>query len=256
MTNNSPLLSIRNLSASIGDKPLLRDLNLDLLPGCVHAIMGPNGAGKSSLSQVLAGNPLYEVTTGSVRFLNEELLTQMPETRARSGLFQSFQSPIEIPGVNTAYFLRTAFNARRAFLGLAELDAFDFLALARQHMQALAFDETFLSRSVNEGFSGGERKRHEMLQMRLLEPVVSILDEPDSGLDVDALQLVAASINHMRRADRCIVLITHYQRLLDLVQPDYVHVLAEGRIVESGDASLAAVIEARGYEHVLGRMEA
>jgi Fe-S cluster assembly ATP-binding protein len=256
MTTPTPILSIRNLSAQIDGKPLLRDLSLDLLPGRVHAIMGPNGAGKSSLSQILAGNPLYEPTGGSVQFLGRDLLAQPPEERAQAGLFLGFQYPIEIPGVNTTYFLRTAFNARRAYIGLPELDAFDFLSLAREHMRALDFDESFLSRSVNEGFSGGERKRHEMLQMRLLEPVLAILDEPDSGLDVDALQLVAASINHQRRADRTVVLITHYQRLLDLVEPDHVHILAEGRIACSGDASLARSIGARGYEAALTEAEA
>jgi Fe-S cluster assembly ATP-binding protein len=216
--------------------------------GEVHAIMGPNGSGKSTLAQVIAGHEDYEVTGGSVTFEGANLLELAPEERARAGIFLGFQYPVEIPGVNNAYLLKAAVNAKRVHEGKPEIDAFEFLKLARETMAQLGMDPKFLNRGVNEGFSGGEKKRNEILQLAMLEPKLAILDETDSGLDIDALKAVASGVNAMRKPERAIVLVTHYQRLLDYVEPDYVHVLSEGRIVRSGDKSLALELEERGYE--------
>jgi Fe-S cluster assembly ATP-binding protein len=244
----SALLSISNLHAKISDREVLRGINLEVAAGEVHAIMGPNGSGKSSLSHVLAGKPGYEVTAGTVNYQGADLLSLAPEVRARAGVFLGFQYPVEIPGVNNAYLLRAALNAGRRERGESEIDAFDFLNLVKGRMQQMRMDESFLSRGVNEGFSGGEKKRNEILQMLVLEPRLAVLDETDSGLDIDALKVVATGINSLRAADRSIVLVTHYQRLLDHVQPDQVHVLARGRIVKSGGPELARELELRGYD--------
>ncbi|WP_237173078.1 Fe-S cluster assembly ATPase SufC [Paracandidimonas lactea] len=241
------MLSIKDLHASIEEKSILRGLNLDVKAGEVHAIMGPNGAGKSTLSQVLAGRENYAVTKGSVEFLGKNLLDMPIEERARAGLFLAFQYPIEIPGVSNAYFLRTAVNAGRRHRGEPELDAMDFIKLAKAEMKNVGMREEFLYRSVNEGFSGGEKKRNEILQMSLLQPKLAILDETDSGLDIDALKTVANGVNRMRSPDRAMIVITHYQRLLDYIVPDYVHVLAGGRIVRSGGRELALELEEQGY---------
>ncbi|MYN12044.1 Fe-S cluster assembly ATPase SufC [Pusillimonas sp. TS35] len=241
------MLSIKDLHASIEEKSILRGLNLDVKAGEVHAIMGPNGAGKSTLSQVLAGRENYAVTKGSVEFLGKNLLDMPIEERARAGLFLAFQYPIEIPGVSNAYFLRTAVNAGRRHRGEPELDAMDFIKLAKAEMKSVGMREEFLYRSVNEGFSGGEKKRNEILQMSLLQPKLAILDETDSGLDIDALKTVANGVNRMRSPDRAMIVITHYQRLLDYIVPDYVHVLAGGRIVRSGGRELALELEEQGY---------
>ncbi|GGE69553.1 MAG TPA: Fe-S cluster assembly ATPase SufC [Paenalcaligenes hominis] len=245
------MLKINDLYASVEGKQILRGLSLDVKPGEVHAIMGPNGSGKSTLSQVLAGREDYTVDSGSVEWLGQDLLDMNVEERARSGLFLAFQYPIEIPGVSNAYFLRTAVNAVRREQGKPELDAIDFLKLVKQEMKDVGMREEFLHRSVNEGFSGGEKKRNEVLQMSLLEPKLAILDETDSGLDIDALRVVSDGVNRLRSPDRSMVVITHYQRLLDYIVPDFVHVLAGGRIVRSGDASLAKELEERGYGWVL-----
>jgi len=247
----TPLLSIRDLRVRIGDREVLKGISLDVPAGEVHAIMGPNGSGKSSLSHVLAGKPGYEVTGGSVTFKGQDLLALPPEERAREGLFLGFQYPVEIPGVNNAYLLKTALNAARRHRGLTEVDAFEFLTLVKAKMQLMKMDEAFLSRGVNEGFSGGEKKRNEILQMLVLEPALAVLDETDSGLDIDALKIVSAGIETLRSPERAIILVTHYQRLLDHVAPDRVHVLARGRIVRSGDASLALELEQRGYDWLL-----
>ncbi len=247
----TPLLSIRDLRVRIGDREVLKGISLDVPAGEVHAIMGPNGSGKSSLSHVLAGKPGYEVTGGSVTFKGQDLLALPPEERAREGVFLGFQYPVEIPGVNNAYLLKTALNAARRHRGLTEVDAFEFLTLVKAKMQLMKMDEAFLSRGVNEGFSGGEKKRNEILQMLVLEPALAVLDETDSGLDIDALKIVSAGIETLRAPERAIVLVTHYQRLLDHVAPDRVHVLAKGRIVRSGDASLALELEQRGYDWLL-----
>jgi len=235
----SNLLEIENLQASIGDTPILRGLSLKVSAGEVHAIMGPNGSGKSTLAQVIAGHEDYRVTSGSVLFDQENLLDLAPEVRARKGIFLGFQYPVEIPGVNNAYLLKAAVNARRTYQGQGEIDAFEFLKMAREKMRLLDMDPGFLNRGVNEGFSGGEKKRNEILQMAMLEPRLAILDETDSGLDIDALKAVAKGVNALRDPQRSIVLVTHYQRLLDYIVPDYVHVLSKGRIVRSGDKSLA-----------------
>jgi Fe-S cluster assembly ATP-binding protein len=245
------LLSIRDLHVRVGEREVLRGINLDLPAGQVHAIMGPNGSGKSSLSHVLAGKPGYEVLSGSVTYGGQDLLALAPEQRARAGLFLGFQYPVEIPGVNNAYLLRAALNAARRERGESEIDAFDFLTLVKERMALMKMDESFLSRGVNEGFSGGEKKRNEILQMLVLEPRVAILDETDSGLDIDALKVVATGINTLRSPERAILLVTHYQRLLDHVVPDAVHVLVGGRIVRSGGAELARELEARGYDWLL-----
>jgi len=242
-----PLLRVSNLQASVDGKPILRGIDLTVNAGEVHAIMGPNGSGKSTLAQVLAGRETFAVTGGAVHYLGRDLLAQAPEERAREGIFLGFQYPVEIPGVSNVYLLKAAVNAVRRHRGLAELDAMEFLALAKARMKAMKMPEELLYRSVNEGFSGGEKKRNEILQMSLLEPRLAILDETDSGLDIDALQVVAEGINAARSPERAIVLVTHYQRLLGYVQPDRVHVLANGRIVKSGGKELALELEARGY---------
>lgn len=241
------MLNIKNLQASVENKSILRGLNLDVKAGEVHAIMGPNGSGKSTLSQVLAGREDYKVEGGSVEWMGQDLLAMPVEERARSGLFLAFQYPIEIPGVSNAYFLRTAVNATRRHQGLPELDAMDFIKRVKAEMKAVGMKEEFLYRGVNEGFSGGEKKRNEILQMTLLEPKLAILDETDSGLDIDALRIVADGVNRLRSPDRALIVITHYQRLLDYIVPDFVHVLANGRIVRSGGHELALELEERGY---------
>ena len=244
------MLEIRDLRARVAGNDILNGLTLDVAAGEVHAIMGPNGSGKSTLAQVVAGHEDYEVTGGSISYQGTDLLELEPEERAREGVFLGFQYPVEIPGVNNAYLLKAAVNARRAHQGLGEVDAFEFLKLAREKMAALGMDPKFLNRGVNEGFSGGEKKRNEILQMAMLEPALAILDETDSGLDIDALKAVAQGVNTLRSPDRAIVLVTHYQRLLDYIEPDFVHVLSAGRIVRSGDKSLALELEARGYDWV------
>jgi len=241
------MLKIENLHASVGGAAILKGVDLDVRAGEVHAIMGPNGSGKSTLAQVLAGRETYEVTAGRVTFDGQDLLGLPPEDRARAGMFLAFQYPVEIPGVSNVYFLKAALNAIRRQRGLDELDAIDFLAHVREKLKLVAMDESFLSRSVNEGFSGGEKKRNEIFQMAVLDPKLAILDETDSGLDIDALKIVAGGVNAMRGPDRAIVVVTHYQRLLDYIIPDRVHVLADGRIVRSGDKSLAQELELRGY---------
>lgn len=245
------MLEINSLQTRIGDKEILRGLNLTVKAGEVHAIMGPNGAGKSSLAYTLAGRPGYDVTGGSVRFEGADLLALAPEERAQAGLFLGFQYPVEIPGVNNVYLLKAALNAARKHRGLPEVDAFEFLTLVREKMRLMQMDESFLSRGVNEGFSGGEKKRNEILQMLVLEPKLALLDETDSGLDIDALKVVANGVNSLRSADRSVVLVTHYQRLLDYIKPDVVHVLARGRIIKSGGPELALELEARGYDWLL-----
>jgi Fe-S cluster assembly ATP-binding protein len=244
------MLEIKNLHASVDGKEILRGINLTVNAGEVHAIMGPNGAGKSTLSNVLAGRDGYEITQGEVIYKNEDLLDLEPEERAQRGVFLAFQYPVEIPGVSNIYLLKAALNAVRKYQGLDEVDAMDFLSLVRSKMELVKMDEKFLHRSVNEGFSGGEKKRNEILQMALLEPSLAILDETDSGLDIDALRIVSEGVNALRAADRSMVMITHYQRLLDYIVPDYVHVLSEGRIVKSGDKELAKELEKTGYSWV------
>jgi len=244
------MLSIRNLHARIGGREILTGVDLEVQAGEVHAIMGPNGSGKSTLASVLAGREGYEVTAGRVEYLGQDLLQLEPEERARAGVFLAFQYPVEIPGVNNAYLLKAALNAARRHRGLGELDAFEFLALVREKMKLMQMDESFLNRGVNEGFSGGEKKRNEILQMALLEPKLALLDETDSGLDIDALRVVASGVNSLRAPDRAIVLVTHYQRLLDYIEPDFVHVLSGGRILKSGDRTLALELEKRGYDWV------
>ena len=244
------MLEIKNLKAGIGDTEILTGLSLSVKAGEVHAIMGPNGSGKSTLAQVIAGNEDYVVHAGTVEYLGKNLLDLEPEERAREGVFLGFQYPVEIPGVNNAYLLKAAVNAKRRHEGLDEIDAFEFLKIARETMAMLDMDPSFLNRGVNEGFSGGEKKRNEILQMAILEPRLAILDETDSGLDIDAMKAVANGINALRDPERSIVLVTHYQRLLDYVEPDIVHVLSQGKIVRSGDKSLALELEERGYEWV------
>jgi Fe-S cluster assembly ATP-binding protein len=245
------MLEINSLQTRIGEREILRGLNLTVKAGEVHAIMGPNGAGKSSLAYTLAGRPGYEVTSGSVRFDGADLLALAPEERAQAGLFLGFQYPVEIPGVNNVYLLKAALNAARKHRGLPEVDAFEFLTLVREKMRLMQMDESFLSRGVNEGFSGGEKKRNEILQMLVLEPKLALLDETDSGLDIDALKVVANGVNSLRSPDRAVVLVTHYQRLLDYIKPDVVHVLARGRIIKTGGPELALELEARGYDWLL-----
>ena len=242
------MLEIKSLKASIGETEILTGLSLSVKAGEVHAIMGPNGSGKSTLAQVIAGHEDYEVQGGTVEFLGKNLLDLEPEERAREGIFLGFQYPVEIPGVNNAYLLKAAVNAKRKHEGLDEVDAFEFLKIARETMAMLDMDPSFLNRGVNEGFSGGEKKRNEILQMAILKPRLAILDETDSGLDIDALKAVANGINSMRDPERAIVLVTHYQRLLDYVEPDFVHVMSQGQIVRSGDKSLALQLEERGYD--------
>jgi Fe-S cluster assembly ATP-binding protein len=242
------VLSIQNLEVSIGDHRILNGLSLDVAAGEVHAVMGPNGSGKSTLAQVLAGRPEYTIHAGKVLYQGQDLLAMAPEERARAGLFLGFQYPVEIPGVNNVYLLKAGLNAVRKHHGQSELDAFEFLTLVKEKMKLMQIEETFLSRGVNEGFSGGEKKRNEILQMLVLEPRLAILDETDSGLDIDALKIVARGINAMRRKDRAVLLVTHYQRLLEHVVPDRVHVLTDGRIVRSGDRTLALELEKQGYD--------
>ena len=244
------MLEINNLKSRIGDSDILRGLSLSVNAGEVHAIMGPNGSGKSTLAQVIAGHEDYVVTGGEVKYNGKDLLDLEPEERAREGVFLGFQYPVEIPGVNNAYLLKAAVNAKRKHQGLGEVDAFEFLKLAREKMAVLGMDPKFLNRGVNEGFSGGEKKRNEILQMAMLEPSLAILDETDSGLDIDALKAVAQGVNTLRGPDRAIILITHYQRLLDYIEPDFVHVLSEGKIIRSGDKTLALELEDKGYDWV------
>jgi len=241
------LLEIRDLHAGVEGKEILRGLDLTIDAGEVHAIMGPNGSGKSTLAQVLAGRETFTVTQGQVLYQGQDLLAMSPEDRAVAGLFLAFQYPVEIPGVGNMYFLRTALNAIRRRRGLEELDAMDFLALAKEKLKLVEMDQKFMNRSVNEGFSGGEKKRNEILQMAVVDPKLAILDETDSGLDIDALRIIANGINSQRRSDRAILLITHYQRLLNYVVPDKVHVIAQGRIVRSGNRQLALELEQKGY---------
>jgi len=241
------MLEIRSLHASVGGNEILKGVDLSVAAGEVHAIMGPNGSGKSTLAQVLAGRESYDVTEGTVTFEGHDLLDLDPEDRARAGLFLAFQYPVEIPGVSNVYFLRAALNAVRKQRGEDELDPIDFLAHVREKLKVVDMDESFLQRSVNEGFSGGEKKRNEIFQMAVLDPKLAILDETDSGLDIDALKIVAGGVNAMRDKQRAIVVVTHYQRLLEYIVPDFVHVLADGRIVRSGDKSLALELEKKGY---------
>ena len=248
------MLKIDNLHVSVAGKQILKGLTLELVPGQVHAIMGPNGAGKSTLGNVLAGREGYEVTAGSVEFDGRDLLTLEPEERAAAGVFLAFQYPVEIPGVNNTYFLRTALNAQRKARGEAELDSMQFLKRVREKLAVLHLKDELLHRGVNEGFSGGEKKRNEIFQLAVLEPKLAILDETDSGLDIDALKTVADGVNALRSPDRSFLVITHYQRLLDYIKPDVVHVLADGRIVETGGPELALELEQHGYAWLKDRM--
>lgn len=241
------MLKINELNVSINTQSILKGINLNVNAGEVHAIMGPNGSGKSTLSKVLAGHPSYEVTSGDVTYLEEDLLVLAPEERARAGVFLSFQYPLEIPGVTNINFLKASVNAVRKGQGRNTLDAIEFLSFIREKCQLLDMDESFLYRSINEGFSGGEKKRNEILQMIALEPKLAILDETDSGLDIDALRIISQGVNAMRSSERAIILVTHYQRLLDYIEPDYIHVLVNGRIIMSGDKSLALELEKKGY---------
>ena len=241
------MLEVRNLEVRAEDKQILRGINLTVNRGEVHAIMGPNGSGKSTLARALAGHPGYVVTAGEVVYEGKDLLDMPPDERAREGLFMAFQYPVEIPGVNNAYFLKAALNARRKHQGLEELDAIDFMALIKQKAKLLQVDETMLQRSVNEGFSGGEKKRNEIFHMAVLEPALAILDETDSGLDIDALKIVSSGVNAMRTPDRSFIVVTHYQRLLNYIVPDYVHVLSDGMLVRSGGRELALELEEKGY---------
>ena len=241
------MLEIKNLHARVGDKEILRGVNLQVNAGEVHAIMGPNGSGKSTLANVLAGRQTFEVTEGGISFGGKDLLEMAPEQRAQEGVFLAFQYPVEIPGVNNTYFLRTAYNAIRKYRGEEELDAMDFLALVREKMKVVDLDESLMNRSVNEGFSGGEKKRNEILQMAVLDPKLAILDETDSGLDIDALRVVAEGVNHLKNERHAVIVITHYQRLLNYLIPDFVHVMHEGRLVKSGGAELAKELEEKGY---------
>jgi Fe-S cluster assembly ATP-binding protein len=250
------VLEIRDLHASAGDKEILKGISLTVSAGEVHAVMGPNGSGKSTLAQVLAGHPSFKVTGGSVIYDGQDLLELEPETRAQAGLFLAFQYPVEIPGISNAYFLRAAYNEIRKAKGLEEIDSMDFLDLLEQKLKVVAWDPEIMSRAVNAGFSGGEKKRNEILQLAVLEPRLAILDETDSGLDIDALRTVAAGVNQLRRPDNAFIIITHYQRLLNYIVPDYVHVLSDGKMVMSGGKDLALELEARGYEWVDAQAEA
>ncbi len=244
------MLEIKDLHASVDGKEILHGINLSVYPGEVHAIMGPNGSGKSTLAKVLAGREGYAVISGQVSYLGKELLGMLPEDRARQGIFLGFQYPVEIPGVSNMYFLKTALNSIRKYNGLEELDAMDFLVFAKEKMKLVEMDENLMNRAVNEGFSGGEKKRNEVFQMAVLEPKLAILDETDSGLDIDALRIVANGVNALRREDRAMILVTHYQRLLNYIVPDKVHVLLDGRIVKSGGKDLALELEEKGYAWV------
>jgi Fe-S cluster assembly ATP-binding protein len=241
------MLQIEDLHVNVDGKTILKGISLELLSGQVHAIMGPNGSGKSTLANVLAGREGYEITSGKVTFLGKDLLALSPEERAREGVFLAFQYPVEIPGVNNLYFLKASVNAMRKHRGQPELDAFDFMKIAKEKAKLVELDDTLLQRAINVGFSGGEKKRNEIFQMALLEPRLAVLDETDSGLDIDALRVVSSGVNALRGPDRAMLVITHYQRLLHLVVPDRVHVLLDGRIVESGDKTLAEKLEAQGY---------
>src|SRR5687767_6734519 len=247
------MLTIKNLQAKIDDKQILNGINLEIKPGEVHAIMGPNGSGKSTLASVLAGREEYEVLGGEVHYLGKNLLAMSPEERAREGVFLAFQYPVEIPGVSNIYFLKAAVNAVRKHRGQPELDAMDFLALVKEKSKVVDIDDALVKRPVNEGFSGGEKKRNEIFQMAILDPALAILDETDSGLDIDALRTVAAGVNQLRSPQRAMVVVTHYQRLLNYIVPDHVHVLLGGRIVKSGGKELAVELESRGYEWLEGQ---
>jgi Fe-S cluster assembly ATP-binding protein len=244
------LLSIKNIHASVEGKQILKGINLDIQPGEIHAIMGPNGSGKSTLASVLAGREEYEVTEGSVEFDGKDMLELSPEDRAREGLFLAFQYPVEIPGVSTTNFIKTALNEKRKYNGQEPLDAVSFLKMMKQKIDLVEIDKSLLTRSINEGFSGGEKKRNEIFQMAMLEPKLAILDETDSGLDIDALRIVANGVNKLRTPERGVIVITHYQRLLDYLQPDFVHVLVNGRIVKSGTKELALELEEKGYDFI------
>jgi Fe-S cluster assembly ATP-binding protein len=244
------MLEVKNLKVRVEDKEILKGINLSVKAGEVHAIMGPNGSGKSTLARALAGHPGYEVTGGQILYNGEDLLEMDPDERARAGVFMAFQYPVEIPGVNNAYFLKAALNAKRKQQGLDELDAMDFMKVVKEKLKVLHIDDSMLQRSVNEGFSGGEKKRNEIFHMAVLEPALAVLDETDSGLDIDALRVVADGVNAMRAAERAFVVVTHYQRLLNYIVPDFVHVLSEGRIVRSGGRELALELEEKGYTWV------
>jgi Fe-S cluster assembly ATP-binding protein len=250
------MLSIKNLQSRIAEKEILKGINLEIKAGEVHAIMGPNGSGKSTLASVLAGRSDYEVTGGSVSFLGKDLLELSPEDRAREGVFLAFQYPVEIPGVSTTNFIKTAVNEIRKYKGLEPMDAAEFLKLMKEKMRMVNIDQSLLSRSLNEGFSGGEKKRNEIFQMAMLEPRLAVLDETDSGLDIDALRIVAEGVNKLRSKENATLVITHYQRLLDYIVPDYVHVLYKGRIVKSGGKELALELEEKGYDFIKAEMEA
>src|SRR5215468_2155951 len=247
---SDPILEIKNLSAGVDGKQILKGFNLTINPGEVHAVMGPNGSGKSTLAAVLAGRDDYEITGGEVQYLGKDLLDLDPEERAREGLFLAFQYPVEIPGVNSTYFLKSALNEIRKHKGQSELDAMEFLTLVKEKMKVLDLDEDLLRRSVNEGFSGGEKKRNEIFQMAVLEPQLAVLDETDSGLDIDALKIVSNGVNKLRRPDNAQLVITHYQRLLNYIIPDFVHILADGKIARTGDKQLALELEEKGYDWV------
>ena len=249
------MLDIKNLRAGVEGEEILKGINLSIQPGEVHAIMGPNGSGKSTLAHVLAGRESYEITAGTLLYNGKDLLELAPEERVREGFFLAFQYPVEIPGVNSSYFLRAAVNAIRTHHGEEELNAVEFLKLMREKIQLLDLDEALLKRSINEGFSGGEKKRAEILQMALLEPTMAVLDETDSGLDIDALKVVASGVNHLKREDNAQLIITHYQRLLDHIVPDFVHVLHDGRIVKSGNKDLAMELEEKGYDWITGELQ-
>jgi Fe-S cluster assembly ATP-binding protein len=250
------MLDIKNLRAKVGDKEILRGIDLHVGAGEVHAIMGPNASGKSTLAHVLSGRENYEVTGGSVTYQGKDLLAMAPEIRAREGIFLAFQYPIEIPGVSTTYFLKAALNAVRKHRGQDELDAMEFLALIKDKLSLVEMSQTLLNRPLNEGFSGGEKKRNEILQMAVLDPALALLDETDSGLDIDALRVVANGVNALRRNDRAMVVITHYQRLLDYIVPDFIHVLYDGRIVKSGTKELALELERKGYDWIKSEVAA
>lgn len=249
--NSDVILSVRNLTANVEGQQILKGLNLEVKAGEIHAIMGQNGSGKSTFSKLLAGHPAYEVTGGEVTFMGQNLLELEPEERALAGIFLAFQYPLEIPGVSNLDFLRVAYNSRRKHQGLEEIDTFDFEDLIEEKLDIVKMNPSFLERSLNEGFSGGEKKRNEILQMALLEPKLAILDETDSGLDIDALKIVANGVNHLANPDNAMILITHYQRMLNYIEPDYVHVMAGGRILKTGGKELALELESRGYEWVI-----